>query len=80
MKPSQNDFLFKKKNYLLMGAGILLIIIGFLLMSGAGSDVPGELDPQVYSLRRILWAPLIVLSGFAVEAVAILYHPKDKRK
>ncbi len=61
-----------KKNYLFMLIGLAVIIIGFLLMAGGGSDDPGVFNPAMFSFRRITLAPIVVIAGFAVEIFAIL--------
>lgn len=69
----KQDFLFDKKNYQLMIAGMVLIILGFVLMSGGKSEDPHVFNyDEVYSFRRITLAPLLVLLGFAVEIYATL--------
>lgn len=74
------DFVFTKKNYVLMGIGLAVIALGFILMSGGGSDDPNVFNPAIYSFRRIRLAPLLVLIGFGIEVYAILYNPdKDKK-
>jgi hypothetical protein len=69
-------FLFGKQNYLLMGAGLLSIAIGYVLMQGGGSTDPNVFNPEIFSPRRIIIAPMFVLLGFVLEAVAILRRPK----
>jgi hypothetical protein len=59
-----------------MGLGIVLIIVGFVLMTGGGSDDPNVFNPEIYSLLRIRVAPTLVLAGFAVLVVAILATKK----
>lgn len=61
-----------KKNYLLMLIGVGIIIIGFLLLSGGGSDDPMVFNYDIFSVRRIVIAPLVLLFGFAFEFYAIL--------
>ena len=56
--------------------GILIIALGFILMSGGGSDDPNVFNEEIYSFRRIRIAPLIVIIGFAIEIYAILTKPK----
>ncbi len=75
-KPTQY-FLFSKRNYQLMALGILVIAIGFVLMSGGGSDNPAVFNKDIYNFRRIRLAPTLVLIGFAIEIFAILYQSKD---
>lgn len=74
---SNNDtMLFNKENYILMGAGLLLILVGFLLMAGGKHPDPAVFDKEaLYSFRRITLAPILVLLGFAVEGYAILKKP-----
>lgn len=68
---------FGKMNYILLFAGLVLIIGGFLLMSGGGSKDPNEFSPEIFSPRRITLAPILVLLGFAINAAAIMWKPKN---
>ena len=61
-----------RKNYLWLLAGFGIILLGFVLMAGGGSDSPEEFDYAMVSWRRITLAPLLVVAGFAVEAYAIM--------
>lgn len=63
-------------NYKFLIAGLVVIFIGFLLMMGGGSEDPNTFNPEIFSTRRITVAPIVVLLGFAIEVVAILYKPK----
>jgi hypothetical protein len=71
------DFPFGRENYMLMLAGIALIFLGFVLMSGGGSEDPAVWDPAVLSARRITVAPILVIAGFIVEVFAIVKKAKD---
>src|SRR5476649_2277308 len=70
-------FAFEKENYILMVIGVIVIVIGFGLMSGGKSADPAKYDPELFSTRRILVAPLVVLIGYVIELVAILKRPKS---
>jgi hypothetical protein len=72
-------FIFEKKNYITMGIGLLVIAIGFVLMSGGGSDDPNKFNEAIYSWRRIRLAPFLVLLGFGIEVYAILLNPNKKK-
>lgn len=72
----KQTFVFGKKNYLLMAAGIIIMVIGYLLMQGGGSDDPSVFNPEIFSARRITWAPLIVIIGVITEVVAIMIPKK----
>ena len=73
---NEKEFLFGKRAYRIMGLGIVLIIVGFVLMTGGGSDDPNVFNPEIYSPLRIRLAPTLVLAGFAVLVVAILATKK----
>jgi hypothetical protein len=77
-KENQPEFLFDKKNYRLLLAGIATIFIGFVLMSGGGSPNPEEFSEAIFSFRRIRLAPTVVLLGFGIVFFAIFYQPKCK--
>lgn len=70
------NFVFEKKNYIVMGIGLAVIALGFILMAGGGSDDPNVFNPEIYNFRRIRLAPALVLLGFAIEVYAILLNPK----
>lgn len=72
----KNKFVFGKRNYKFMIIGILFIALGFIIMSGGGSDDPNVFNEEIYSFRRIRIAPLIVIIGFAIEIYAILTKPE----
>ena len=74
---NNNEMLFGKMNYIIMAVGFAMIMIGFALMSGGRSADPSVFNAEeVYSFTRITLAPLVVLAGFIVEIVAILYKGK----
>lgn len=61
-----------RRNYVILAAGFLLILVGFVLMAGGGSDSPDEFNYAMFSWRRITLAPILVIGGFAVEIYAIM--------
>ena len=70
---SNSNFAFSKENYMWLGIGIVLLIIGYLLMSGGGSENPNQFHAdQNYSARRITHAPITVLAGYGTIHYAIL--------
>ena len=60
------------KNYLLIAAGMVVILIGMLLMIGGGSDDPNVFNYEIFSWRRITLAPILIVGGFAFEIYALL--------
>ena len=77
-KEQKPDFIFKKANYKLMFIGLAVIAIGFLLMSGGGSDDPNVFNPDIYNFQRIRLAPTLVLIGFGIQIYAILFNKKGQ--
>ena len=72
-------FLFNKTNYTWMIAGVVIILIGFVLMSGGKSPDPNKFNyDEIYSFRRITLAPILILLGFAVEIYAIMKKPAEQ--
>lgn len=69
-------FPMTKTNYLILIAGVALLIVGYTLMSGGGSADPREFDESIFSERRITVAPIVVLIGYVVIGVSIMYRPK----
>ena len=72
----KKQFAFGRRNYKFMFIGIAIIAVGFLLMSGGGSDDPNIFNEEIYNFRRIRLAPALVIIGFAVEVYAILTKPE----
>ena len=71
------EFALGKENYQLLVIGFVIIIIGFILMMGGKSSNPNEFNPEIFSPRRIIVAPIVVLAGFIFEIYAIMKKPKD---
>lgn len=72
-------FIFGKKNYKFMFIGLACIALGFILMSGGGSDDPNVFNPDIFSFRRIRLAPMLVLIGFGIQVYAILLKSNDSK-
>jgi len=75
LTPNQQP-LFRKINYILIGVGILFLTLGFILLSGGGSDDPEVFNPAIFDTRRLVVAPILMLIGLIVEIVAIMYRAK----
>lgn len=68
----KNKLLFGNRNYKFMILGLIFIAVGFILMSGGGSDDPNVFNEEIYNFRRIRLAPMLVVTGFIIELYAIL--------
>ncbi len=68
----QENLLFTKQNYILMGVGVGLIFLGLILMAGGNMPDPNIWDESIiYSPVRMVVAPILIISGFSVEIYAI---------
>ena len=78
MKNENNkpEFLFEKTNYTVLLIGLAVIALGFILMSGGGSDDPNVFNEEVFSFRRIRLAPTVVLIGFGITIYSIFKKEK----
>lgn len=77
---SPNTLAFSKENYYIILGGIGLLVIGYLLMIGGGSDDPSKFNPEIFSARRITVAPITLLIGFGVVLYGIMKTPKKKEE
>jgi hypothetical protein len=71
------NFTFGKRNYQLMIAGIVLIGLGYAVMSGGGSEDPAVFSDEIFNTRRLTVAPIMILAGLVLEVFAILHRPKE---
>ena len=71
---------FSTKNYIMLLAGVVVIILGFILMSGGGEHTATQFDDSIFSFRRITLAPIVVIAGFVIVGVGIMkrFDIKDK--
>ena len=72
----KTTFLFERKNYAIMIAGIALIVLGLALMTGGCSEDPNVYNPELFSARRIIVAPFLIVLGLSLEVWAIMHKPK----
>ena len=70
------EFLFDKVNYKILLVGLAVFALGFILMSGGGSEDPNVFNKEIFSFRRIRLAPTVVLIGFGITIYSILKNPK----
>lgn len=73
----KKNLAFDRVNYILLVVGMAIVVIGFILMSGAGST-ESAYNPDIFSARRIKVAPLVCLFGFVSMIYAVMRKPKDK--
>ena len=75
VKEKEQETVLSKKNYIILIIGSILIIAGYILMSGEGST-PAAYNPDIFSGLRIKVAPIVCLTGYLINIFGILYRPK----
>lgn len=68
-------FALNRENYKLMAIGFAVIVVGFILLSGGGSDDPNVFSEDIFNFRRLTIAPIVLFLGFAFEIYAIMKKP-----
>lgn len=66
------DFVFGKKNYILMIVGLLFMVVGYLCLVGGGSNDPNVFNDAIFSARRMVMAPILIIVGLVVEVFTIM--------
>ena len=73
----KKNLAFGRMNFILLGLRMLIVVIGFILMSGDSSTTEAY-NPDIFSARRIKVAPIVCLVGFVSMIYAVVHKPKDK--
>ena len=69
----------KGLKYLLVG--LLVMISGYILMTGGGSDDPQVFNYAMFDFRRMVAAPVVIILGIVIEVVAIMgVFGRDKKQ
>lgn len=71
----KENFAFGKINFIMIGISMLIVVIGFIMMTGAQST-DTMFDAEIFSAMRIKVAPMVCLLGFLSVIVGIMYHKK----
>ncbi|MBR5432966.1 MAG: DUF3098 domain-containing protein [Bacteroidales bacterium] len=80
-------YTFSRTNYILIAVGVVILLIGFILLSG-GASSPEEFypngdatqTPEIFNFRRLTLAPIVILFGFFFEIFAILWSSNSKKE
>jgi hypothetical protein len=75
---NSHDFAFGKDNYIILIVGVVLIALGYILMTGGGAENPNVFSAEeIFSVRRLTVAPLVILAGFAVVLYAVMKKSEE---
>lgn len=76
---ADKGYALPKKNLMLLAVGFVIILFGFILMIGGGSEGT-EFNPEIFSAQRVTVGPMIALFGFVFEIFAILWVPTTEKE
>lgn len=79
-KKIEDKMSMDKKGLYVMLAGLGLMVLGYILMSGGGVTDPQVFNYDMFSFRRIVLAPLLLIAGIVTIVVSIIRLPKEKKK
>lgn len=73
----KKDFALEKINYIICAVALTIVIISFFLMTGPSTTIESGFEPDIFSTRRIVIAPMACFFGFLLMIVGILYKKKN---
>lgn len=74
----KKNFAFDKVNFILLAVGMVIVILGFVLMSGPGTNETA-FQSDIFSIRRVRVAPVVCFLGFVFMIYGVLRKPKDDK-
>jgi hypothetical protein len=74
---NKDGFALSKQNYRLIAIGVVVIILGFVLMAGGRSTDPKVFNASMFSVQRIIIAPMVSFGGFLFILYAIMKKPVE---
>ena len=61
----------------LLLVGLIVMVSGYILMTGGGSDDPQVFNYAMFDFRRMVVAPIVIILGIVIEVVAVMKVFKD---
>jgi len=74
-----SNFSLSPKNVRFVLIGLIVMVAGYILMSGGGSSDPDVFNPEIFNFRRLVIAPLLVIIGIVIVIVAIMKKPREDK-
>lgn len=71
------NFSLPSRNVKIIGIGLLVMVLGFVLMIGGGSSDPSVFNPEMFNFRRLTLAPVLIVAGVVVIIVGIMKTPRN---
>lgn len=81
MESADSDgFAIPKRNIRYIIAGLVIMILGYIVMMGGGSKDPNVFNESMFNTLRTVIAPVLILAGMVVEIWAIMYRGKGYKE
>lgn len=81
LKDKVQGFALAKENLILLAIGFAIIVLGYILMIGGGTEDPNVFNgKELYSFRRITLSPIVIVLGFIIDGYAIMAKPESIQK
>ena len=77
---SQKNIALSKKNLIICAVAVVIIILGFVLMTGPSTTLESGFEPDIFFFFFIKIAPIVCLIGFVLMIIGILYPVKDNKE
>ncbi|HKM11967.1 MAG TPA: DUF3098 domain-containing protein [Bacteroidales bacterium] len=74
-----SNFSLSPKNVRFVLIGLIVMVAGYILMSGGGSSDPDVFNPEIFNFRRLVISPLLVIIGIVIVIVAIMKKPREDK-
>ena len=74
-----SNFSLSPKNVRFVLIGLIVMVAGYILMSGGGSSDPDVFSPEIFNFRRLVISPLLVIIGIVIVIVAIMKKPREDK-
>ncbi len=71
-KENMDKMAITPKGLKLLLVGLIVMVSGYILMIGGGSDDPAVFNYAMFDFRRLVAAPLVILIGVVIEVIAIM--------
>ncbi|MCF0174423.1 MAG: DUF3098 domain-containing protein [Bacteroidales bacterium] len=71
-------FAITKKGLLLLASGVAIMCLGFVLMAGPAVKDPAVFNEAMFSFRRTVLAPILIIAGLGIDIFAIMFKPKKE--
>ncbi len=59
-------------------AGLVVMIVGYILMTGGGSDDPQVFNYEMFNFRRLTLAPIVIIAGMVTIVYGIMGRTDKK--